>query len=196
MKQYSITTRNEAGAESTPPLVPVNVNDFQEVARHKLPKAVFEYLASGTDDEQTLHQNRWAFRHWYLRPRVLRPVGKLTCTTALFGNTVAMPIFTCPAGVQGLCDTEHGECATAKACGRMGILFALSQHSTRSIEEVAEAAPDTLKWYQSYILQDRDLTLRLIQRALRAGYKGKQREFKKKPCYEIPCIRVTPHHPC
>jgi (S)-2-hydroxy-acid oxidase len=48
----------------------------------------------------------------------------------------------------------------------------LSQHATRSIEQVAAAAPDTNKWYQSYILKDRAMTLRLVRRAVRAGYKG------------------------
>jgi hypothetical protein len=33
---------------------PCNVDDFQTIAKSKLPKALYEYLASGTDDEQTL----------------------------------------------------------------------------------------------------------------------------------------------
>jgi (S)-2-hydroxy-acid oxidase len=51
-------------------------------------------------------------------------------------------------------------------------MFALSQHATRSIEQVAEGAPATIRWYQSYILKDRDMTLRLVKRAVKVGYKG------------------------
>ena len=84
----------------------------------------------------------------------------------------SQPIFISPAGVHALCD-EEGECASARACGRVGTLFGLSQHATRSIEQVAEATKgNTNLWYQSYILKDRDMTLRLVRRAANAGYRG------------------------
>ena len=85
-----------------------------------------------------------------------------------------MPIFCSPAGVHALCEPNGGECSTAEACRQAGILFGLSQHSTRSIEEVAGAVSplETNLWYQAYILKDRARTLRLIRRATQAGYKG------------------------
>jgi len=147
----------------------INVNDYQVLAKKKLPKALYEYLASGTDDEQTLSENRAAFKHWYLRPRVLRPVSSVRTNTTIFGTDFKVPFFVSPAGVMALCDKE-GECATARACGRIGTVFALSQHATRSIEQVAERAPNTQKWYQCYILKDRALTISLLQRAKKAGY--------------------------
>jgi (S)-2-hydroxy-acid oxidase len=149
-----------------------NVNDFQKLAKTKLPRELYEYLASGTDDEQTLAENRSAFKMWYLRPRVMRPVEKICTATRLFGQTLKVPFFVSPAGVMAICDNEHGECATARACGRIGAMFGLSQHATRSIEQVASGAPDTNKWYQCYILKDRELTKELLQRAKNAGYNG------------------------
>jgi (S)-2-hydroxy-acid oxidase len=153
-------------------LVPYNLDDYQKLAKTKLPRDLYEYLASGTDDEQTLSQNRFAFKMWYLRPRVLRPISRLSAHTSFFGQTLSMPVFVSPAGVMALCDPVHGECATARACGEVGIMFGLSQHATRSIEEVAEGAPATNRWYQSYILKDRNMTLRLVKRAVKAGYQG------------------------
>jgi len=100
------------------------------------------------------------------------PVGGISTATTLFGQRLSFPVFTSPAGVQALCDEEEGECATARACGRVGTMFGLSQHATRSIEEVASAAGGTLRWFQSYIMKDRSLTLRLVKRAVKAGYKG------------------------
>jgi len=169
-----------------------NVNDFQALAKKRLRKDLYEYLASGSDDEQTLSENRLAFKRWFLRPRVLRSVGRISTHTVLrFGrrgssngwcsHPVAMPIFVSPAGVHALCDEKHGECATARACSKVSILFGLSQHSTRTIEEVAAAAssaassvgsPAALNFYQAYILKDRERTLSLIRRAISAGYKG------------------------
>eukprot|EP00537_Pseudo-nitzschia_pungens_P014362 CAMPEP_0172386416 /NCGR_PEP_ID=MMETSP1061-20121228/3978_1 /TAXON_ID=37318 /ORGANISM="Pseudo-nitzschia pungens, Strain cf. pungens" /LENGTH=559 /DNA_ID=CAMNT_0013115797 /DNA_START=216 /DNA_END=1896 /DNA_ORIENTATION=- len=203
-----------------------NANDFQLLAKKQLPRDLYEYLASGSDDEASLAENRRSFGRWWLRPRVLKPVGKVSTQTVLrFGNnsdsdngnqngdslssssssasfSVAMPVFVSPAGVHALCDPQHGECATARACANSGILFGLSQHSTKSIEQVAAAtsAPSSannnnnnnnnssssnntlpsswlpslssLKFYQSYILKDKDRTIRLIRRAIRAGYQG------------------------
>ena len=148
-----------------------NLDDFQRYAKKKLAIPLYEYLASGTDDEQTLAENRHAFKMFYLRPRVMRPVGNITTRTYLFGQVLNMPVFITPAGVHALCD-PGGESTTAKACGDAGIMFGLSQHSTNSIEEVSSAAPSTNKWYQAYILKDRSITLNLVQRAVKAGYQG------------------------
>lgn len=41
------------------------------------------------------------------------------------------------------------------AAGAMGTIFTLSTLSTSSIEEVAAAAPNTIKWFQLYIYNDR-----------------------------------------
>lgn len=48
----------------------------------------------------------------------------------------------------------------------------LSSWSTSSIEEVAEASPETLRWLQLYIYKDREITKQLVQRAERKGYKA------------------------
>jgi (S)-2-hydroxy-acid oxidase len=106
----------------------------------------------------------------------MRPVASISTETTLLGRRLSMPIFVSPAGLHGLCDVD-GECASARACARVGALFGLSQHATRSIEVVADAArgihDEANLWYQSYILKDRDLTLRLVRRAVDAGYKGR-----------------------
>ncbi|KAL7451825.1 hypothetical protein ACHAWC_006177 [Mediolabrus comicus] len=149
-----------------------NASDYQAISRSILPKPLYEYLASGTDDEQTLSENESAFKCWYLRPRVMRPVGSISTATTLFGQKLSLPVFISPAGVHALVDL-HGECASARAAQRSGTLFCLSQHATRSIEQVADACANTSNlWYQSYILKDRAMTLRLVRRAAKAGYKG------------------------
>lgn len=148
-----------------------NLLSYQRHAKSKLSAALYEYIASGTDDEQTLSENRSAFKGWYLRPRFMVPVGNLSARTQLFNQQLSFPVFVSPAGVQCLCDDE-GEVATARACRRVGTMFGLSQHATRSIEEVASEAGGANLWYQSYILKERDLTLRMVKRAVDAGYKG------------------------
>lgn len=51
-------------------------------------------------------------------------------------------------------------------------MFTLSTISTSSIEEVAQAAPNALKWFQLYIYKDREVTRGLVERAEKAGFKA------------------------
>ena len=148
-----------------------SVDDFQRVAKRLLGRPLYEYLASGSGDERTLQENRAAFGRYALRPRALRPVGDLSPAVDVFGASLALPVFASPAGVHCLVDPE-GECATARACGRAGVLFGLSQHATRSIEDVAAAAPDAHRWFQAYLLKERGATSDLVRRAVRAGSRG------------------------
>lgn len=48
----------------------------------------------------------------------------------------------------------------------------LSTLSTTSIEDVANKNPDLVKWFQLYLFTDRNESLKLIQRAERAGFKA------------------------
>jgi (S)-2-hydroxy-acid oxidase len=41
-----------------------NVMEFEAVARKKLPKMVFDYYASGAEDQYTLKLNRTAFEEY------------------------------------------------------------------------------------------------------------------------------------
>lgn len=41
---------------------PVNVNEFQELARQVLPKMYYDYYAGGAEDQNTLKENIEAFQ--------------------------------------------------------------------------------------------------------------------------------------
>jgi 4-hydroxymandelate oxidase len=48
----------------------------------------------------------------------------------------------------------------------------LSTQATMSVEEVAEAAPDAVRWFQVYVVRDRGWTADLVARAAAAGYRA------------------------
>lgn len=48
----------------------------------------------------------------------------------------------------------------------------MSTLATSSIEEVADAAPNTKKWFQLYIYKDRKITESLVRRTETAGFKA------------------------
>ncbi|KAM4694889.1 2-Hydroxyacid oxidase 1 isoform 2-T2 [Discoglossus pictus] len=82
-----------------------------------------------------------------------------------------MPICVGATAMQRMAHPD-GETATVRACRSLGTGMMLSSWATSSIEEVAEAAPDSLRWMQLYIYKDRNLTKSLVKRAERMGYKG------------------------
>jgi len=58
------------------------------------------------------------------------------------------------------------------AAASVGIGYTLSTISTSSIEEVVEAAPDCLRFFQLYIYKQRNITRQLVARAENCGYKA------------------------
>lgn len=119
----------------------------------------------------TLRENRAAFNRLRLMPKILVDVSTVNIETSILGEKVAMPIVIAPTAMQQMAHPE-GEKATSRAAYRHKILMTLSSWSTTPLEDVAKAAPDGLRWFQLYVYKDRDVTLDLIKRAERAGYKA------------------------
>ncbi|KAE8600880.1 hypothetical protein XENTR_v10013437 [Xenopus tropicalis] len=150
---------------------PITVDDYEEYARRSLRKSVYDYYRSGAEDQQTLADNVAAFSRYRLYPRVLRDVSATDLSTTILGQKISMPICVGSTAMQRMAHPD-GETATARACRAVGTGMMLSSWATSSIEEVAEAAPDSLRWMQLYIYKDRNLTKSLVQRAERSGYKA------------------------
>lgn len=58
------------------------------------------------------------------------------------------------------------------AAANIKTIYTMSTLSTTSIEDVAVAGPEALKWFQLYIYKDRELTKQLVRRAEAAGFKA------------------------
>jgi isopentenyl diphosphate isomerase/L-lactate dehydrogenase-like FMN-dependent dehydrogenase len=149
---------------------PINCEDFEAIAREKLPRDVFDYYAGGAWDLQTLHDNRAAYSRRRIHYHVLRDVSRRSTECELFGLDLTMPILAAPTAFHRLADPE-GEIATARGVGQAGALMTLSSLSTCQLEDVAAAASGPL-WFQLYCNKDREFTRELVQRALKAGYRA------------------------
>ncbi|XP_060113982.1 2-Hydroxyacid oxidase 1-like [Heteronotia binoei] len=150
---------------------PICIADFELHAKEVLPKSVYDYYRSGADDQQTLAENVDAFSRLKLYPRMLRDVSAVDLSTSILGQRVSMPICVGATAMQRLAHAD-GETATARACRSAGTGMMVSTWATSSIEEVAQAAPEAIRWMQLYIYKDREVTRSLVRRAERAGYKG------------------------
>ena len=131
----------------------------------------FDYVAGGSWDEETLAENDAAWHRYLLRPRVLVDVSSVDTSAQLLGKRSAMPVAIAPMAVHALAHPD-GEMATARAASDAGIPFTHSTTSSRSIEEVAAAAPDGRRWFQLYVQRDRGRTRELVERAAAAGYEA------------------------
>jgi len=149
----------------------ISVKDFETYAVGTLPRIVLGYYQSGACEEYTLSNNNKAFNKLRIIPRILRDVQNRDLGVTVQGDRVKVPIGISPCAMHKMAH-DDGECASARAAGKYGAVFILSTLSTCSLEEVAAAAPDTIKWFQLYIYKDRDLTMSLIRRAEKSGYKA------------------------
>ncbi|XP_056162828.1 peroxisomal (S)-2-hydroxyacid oxidase GLO4-like isoform X3 [Syzygium oleosum] len=149
---------------------PVNVNEYQELARQALPKMYYDFFAGGAEDQYTLKENVEAFRRITFRPRILIDVSKISLSTTILGYNVAAPIMIAPTALHKLAHPE-GEVATARAAAACNVIMILSYMSMCTVEEVASSC-DAIRLFQIYVYKRRDITARLVQRAERSGYKA------------------------
>lgn len=149
--------------------LPHNLQAYEDIAAHLLPRAAWDYYRGGSDDEVTLAANRMAFQQIFLRPRVLVNVREIALATTLLGTPVSLPIAVAPTALHGLAHAD-GEMATAQGAGKAQTLMILSTTATRTLEEVAARASGPL-WFQLY-LHSRQQGEALIRRAEAAGYRA------------------------
>lgn len=147
----------------------LTIEDLRRIAQRRTPRAAFDYTDGAADGEVSLARARQAFADIEFRPAILRDVSKVDTSRVVLGERVELPFGIAPTGFTRLMQTE-GVIAGATAAAAAGIPFALSTMATRSIEEVAAAAPGGRHWFQLYMWKDRDRSMALVERAAQAGY--------------------------
>jgi 4-hydroxymandelate oxidase len=147
----------------------VSLPEFRDLAVELMEPAAFDYIDGGSWDELSLADNEAAWLRYRFRPRVLVDVSRIDPSTTLLGAPASLPVAIAPMAAHGLANPA-GELATAAAAAEAGVPFILSTMSSRSIEEVAEAAPNGTRWFQLYTQADPSRTRELVERAAAAGY--------------------------
>ncbi len=112
---------------------PINVHEYERLARERLSAGAWAYYSSGADDEVTLREERAAFERLRLLPRVLQGVADADLRTTVLGASLGMLILVAPTALHALAHPD-GVQATARAAGEAGTLMALSTVATRSLE--------------------------------------------------------------
>ena len=147
-----------------------SIYDLRRIARRRTPRAPFDYVDGGAEQEIALRRSRQAYRNveWH-DIAALRDVSEVDMSTTLLGKPSALPLAFAPTGFTRMMQHE-GEPAVARAAQRAGLTFALSTLGTTTPEDIAATAPRLNRWFQLYLFKDRDFSGELLHRAKAAGY--------------------------
>ncbi len=147
----------------------LTIYDLRDIAKRRTPQAPFDYTDGGADTESSLTRARAAYEKLEFQPKILLNVKDVDLSVQMLGKKMSMPIGIAPTGFTRMMQTE-GEYAGACAAADAGIPYTLSTMGTRSIEDVAKAAPTGRNWFQLYMWKDRDRSMALVDRAKAAGF--------------------------
>jgi L-lactate dehydrogenase (cytochrome) len=144
----------------------LSIEDLRELAKRRVPRAIFDYADGGSYQERTLRANAADLDALNFRPRVMVDVSKVQLDTTFVGCAASMPLAIAPTGLAGLFHAD-GEILGARAAAAFGIPFCLSTMSICSIEDVRAATGQPF-WFQQYLMRDRGFNQELIERAIAA----------------------------
>ena len=147
------------------------IEDIAQIAKERTPEVVFDYVEGGAVDEIAYARTRNAFTRIEFSTRVMRDVSKIDTSEKILGKTVDIPICFAPTGYTQL--MHHvGEPAVANVASKKNLIYALSTMGTTSPAELAEAVPNSRRWFQLYIMKNRSDSLAVIKQAKDNGFEA------------------------
>ena len=151
------------------PELTTDLSVLEAVAKDRMEPEPYWYAAGAAGSGATHRANLAAFDRWRIVPRMLAGATERDPSTTVLGQRIPAPVITAPIGVQGIMHPD-GELAVARAAAALGLPMILSTVSSYSLEEVAAANGDGLRWFQLYWPNDEDVCLSLLARAQAAGF--------------------------
>ena len=98
-------------------------------------------------------------------------MSNLDTSEKILGKRVDLPILFAPTGYTRLM-YHVGEPAVAQVSDEKNLIYALSNMGTFSPEELSAAVPNGRKWFQLYVMQNRDASMKIINQAKAAGFEA------------------------
>lgn len=109
----------------------LNIRDYYQQAKRKLPQLIFDYLERSSNDEYSLNNNTRAYDQLQLATKALVDVSKIELSTSLLGKKLALPVILSPTGFSQMYHPE-GELAVSRAAASSGTIYSLSTFSNFS----------------------------------------------------------------
>jgi L-lactate dehydrogenase (cytochrome) len=151
----------------------ISLADFEKMGSIHMSPTAWAYVTSGADDEISCRENARAYSKVFLRPRVLRDVRTVDCSTTILGQKSGLPFYTSPVGLGKMVHPD-GECAIASAVGKEGIIQVVNTVSSMPIEQIMESRVNAEQpvFWQLYADRDLDKSAAFVRRVERAGVKA------------------------
>jgi len=145
--------------------------EWESEAQKILSANSWGYVHGSAGTGESAAKNRLAFQKWSIVASRMIDEGWPDLTTTVLGRKLPYPIAIAPVGVQKIFN-DDGELATSSAAFAESVPYILSTASSKSIEDVAIANQDGVRWYQLYwpLKEDDEITLSLLKRAKANGY--------------------------
>ena len=149
----------------------VNLAELRLLAKRRVPKAVFDYVDGGANDELAYARSQEIYSKIEFKARVLRDVSVIDLKTKILGKESALPIIFAPTGYTRMMHYQ-GEIMVAKVCDDNNLIYNLSTMGTTSSKEIGEQVSSVRRWFQLYLWRDREQSLKFIEEARAAGFEG------------------------
>ena len=121
-----------------------SIADLKARAKRRLPKAVFDFIEGGAEDEVSVRANETGFGRYELIPRTLVDVSRVNLATEVMGQRIDLPFFLSPTGLTRTFHHE-GERAVASAA----VVWVMTTMPSRKIPSPPAAVqiPDMVYWH-------------------------------------------------
>lgn len=143
------------------------LEDFEAVARRRLPRPIYGYVSGGVETNASLRANRAAFDEIAFVPKMLVDTSMRSLATSLFGQTYAAPFGLAPMGGSSLA-AYQGDIVLARSAAQANIPMITSGASLTALEKVRQAGRTS--WFQAYLPGEDPVITQLVERAARAGF--------------------------
>jgi L-lactate dehydrogenase (cytochrome) len=144
--------------------------DLWKLFVRRVPPIVSEYFRGAADGEITLKGNVQAFQQALTTARGAMKFDALDLRTVVVNHELKVPWFVAPIGSLRAV-WPRAEALAAEVAAEFGTVVGLSTLTGTPMEEVAAASAGKC-WFQLYLCGGREVAIRGIHRARKAGFSG------------------------
>lgn len=134
-----------------------NLLDFEFVAKKVLPQTTFTYYATGSSDEFSLRENRYAYLRVFFKPKALQNVQLVSTSTKMLGIDAELPLYI--SGFAGSCLAHpDAEWNLQRAAYKEKIVQMVPKQNSIDFDEFFDGVPaDQEQWAQLHFYTDEEL---------------------------------------
>ncbi|GBQ26365.1 L-lactate dehydrogenase [Gluconacetobacter sacchari DSM 12717] len=143
------------------------LDDFEAVARRRLPRQIYGYYSGAAETNRSLRANRESYAALALLPRVLVDTRARSTAASLFRTSFSLPVGIAPMGLSAL-SSFRGDIVLARAAAAEDALMVASATSLTPLETMA--ATGGARWFQAYLPGDRARIAAMLRRVGAAGF--------------------------